>query len=265
MTVGAQEHASTLVFPGVARTAGVGTSQWVTDLTVHNLLSEPVSVGLQFFPENHTNTFDASFPHRIDLGSRETKVIEDVLAEVFEYDSDIKGFLIVTVESNFISENSEEANIAGVTRTYNVADPLGTYGQTVNSLPAYASTAAPLVVTGARQGASFRSNLGVVSLTFFDTVGIHYRVLGPDGTTVVEGEKTIPALSLRQWSFSQLGIGSIEGALTVEIRLDEDSISEDPCGFGAGTILAYISKVDNGTGDAEYIPAYRIEGDPCDK
>ena len=43
---------------------------------------------------------------------------------------------------------------------------------------------------------------------------------------------------------------------TVELWLDPDDMVEDPCAaeFTTG-FLAYVSKVDNGTGDAEYLTA----------
>ncbi len=94
----AQEVDGVQFFPVVARTAGVGSSQWVTDLTVNNLLGEAVTVGIQFFPANQANSFDPSFPTRFALGPRQTQVIEDVLATTFGYDSDIKGALVVSVD-----------------------------------------------------------------------------------------------------------------------------------------------------------------------
>lgn len=95
-------------------------------------MNESLTVGIQFFPENQANTLDMDFPDRFQLGSRETVLVEDVLAAIFGYDTNIKGLFLVTVDSNLISGNSDEANIAGITRTYNVADPAGTYGQSVD-------------------------------------------------------------------------------------------------------------------------------------
>ena len=255
----AQEIESTQLFPVVARTAGVGDSQWVSDLTVNNLLGEPVTVGIQFFPENQENTFDPSFPDRFQLGPRETRVIEDVLATVFDYTTNIKGALVITVEADFIPGNPEEAIIAAITRTYNTADPAGTYGQTVPSLEVFSVNTSPLIATGARNDATFRSNVGMVNLSVFSEVRVHYRVLAPDGGQLAVGVKTLPKVTIRQWSFEQLGIGTVDGAMTVELWLDEDSVSEDPCADFANELMGYVSKVDNGTGDAEFIYAAPIE------
>ncbi len=262
--VAAFEHVDTLIFPVVARTAGAGDSQWVSDLTVNNLLDEPITVGLQFYPENQANDLDMDFPDRIDLGPRETRVIGDVLSEVFGYDTNVKGMLLVTANSGMISGNNPETNIAAVTRTYNAADPAGTYGQSVPALELFFPFSAPVLATGARHDSFYRSNLGVASLALFQKVTVHYRVLGPDGTVVAEGTRTVPKLSMRQWSFQQLGVSPADGAMTVEVWLDEDDVADDPCDFGAPSILAYVSKVDSGTGDAEFIYAFWTDSNPCE-
>ena len=259
----AQEHVSTLVFPVVARTAGVGDSQWVTDLTVNNLLDEDVTLALQFFPENQANVFDPTFPTRMSLGPRETMLIEDVLATVFAYDTDIKGVLLVTVDPDMIAGNHEDANIAGITRTYNAADPSGTYGQSVPGLAPLAVTAAPIVATGARHDAAYRSNVGIVSISMSGQIRVHYRILGPSGEVLAEGSRTIPPVSLRQFSFGQLGVSEFDGAATVELRIDEGDVSDEPCEMGSAAIIGYVSKIDNGTGDAEFVSALLTEPDPC--
>jgi hypothetical protein len=263
MPAAAQEVDGVQFFPVVARTTGVGESRWVSDLTVHNLLDESVTVGLQFFPENQANTFDPTFPEQFQLGPRATRVIEDVLAATFGYNRNIKGALVVAVSRGFIPSNPEEARIIAVTRTYNTADPAGTYGQTVPSLEAQAVTTAPLVATGARNDADFRSNLGIVSLSIFAEVRVHYRILGPNGAQIVTGVKTLPTATIRQWSFDQLGVGTVNGAMTVELWLDPDSVSPDPCTDFANTLMGYVSKVDNGTGDAEFLYAAPTEDHIC--
>lgn len=257
----AQEVDSTMVFPIAARTTGVGTSRWVTDLTVHNLLDQSLVVGLQFFPADQTNSLDLGFPDRITLGRRNTAVLEDVLSSVFGYHNNIKGVLLVTVAPDFIASNPEDAEIVAVTRTYNAADPAGTYGQTVPSLlSASAVTAGPLVATGARNDSSFRSNVGFVNISVFNPSTVHYRVLSGNGTVLASGVRVIPTLTVTQWSLQQLGVGAVDGPLTVELWLDPASVSSDPCDDFANRLLGYVSKVDNGTGDAEFI--YAAPTDP---
>lgn len=150
-----------------------------------------------------------------------------------------------------------------MTRTYNTADPAGTYGQTVPSLEVDSVTTAPLIATGARNDDRFRSNVGMVSLSVLDDIVVHYRVLGPNGAELVAGSRTLPPATVRQFSLAQLGVGSVDGALTVELWLDEDSVSDDPCAEFANTLMGYVSKVDNGTGDAEFLYAAPVEDSFC--
>ena len=261
--VAAQDVDSVQLFPIVARTAGVGSSQWVTDLAVHNLEADAITVGLQFFPANRANTFDPTFPDRIELAPRETALLEDVLAEVFGFQSDIKGVLVVSADPGMIIGNPEDTDILAVTRTYNRANPGGTYGQTVPSLELITVTETPLVVTGARNDARYRSNLGVMNRSM-EPLTVHYRILAAGGATLVEGSRPLPELSVRQFSFQQLGVGTVNGPLTVEMWLDPDDVSPDPCADFAAAILGYVSKVDNGTGDAEFLYAAPIDDPPCD-
>jgi len=263
MPADAQEVDGVQLFPIVARTAGVGASQWVTDLTVHNLQDQPITIGLQFFPADTPNTFDPTFPDRMDLDPRETIVVEDVLADFFGFQSDTKGVLVVSADEEMIVGNPQDARILAVTRTYNRANPDGTYGQTVPSIELITVNEIPLVVTGARNDSRFRSNLGMMNRSM-TPITVHYRILVGDGTTLVEGSRTVPELSVRQFSFQQLGVGQVDGPLTVELRLDPDDISPDPCADFATAMLGYVSKVDNGTGDAEFLYAAPLENPPCD-
>jgi hypothetical protein len=115
-------------------------------------------------------------------------------------------------------------------------------------------------ITGARNDASFRSNLGIAGTSPIAAMTVHYLIKDAAGVTLAEGDKTLRVASMRQWSFQQLGVGEVDGPLTVELWLDPDSESQDPCSddFPNG-FLAYVSKVDNGTGDAEFLTASAME------
>jgi hypothetical protein len=145
-----------------------------------------------------------------------------------------------------------------VTRTYNTGGAEGTFGQTVPSLVAGGLNvfAESSFITGARNDDEFRSNLGIAGQSALGTIRVHYRIMDQEGIVLVEDSKRIRIASMNQWSFDSLGVGSVEGPLTVELWLDPDDLDEDPCEpiFPTG-FLAYVSKVDNGTGDAEYLTA----------
>jgi hypothetical protein len=267
--VGAQEVAHTQFFPILARTAGVGGTQWVSDLTVHNVTDNDLVVGVQFLEADQANVFNPTFPDRFNLAANETVVIADALNELFGYDTDVKGAMVVTVDNQLMpgAGNPEGSEILATTRTYNTGDPAGTFGQTVPAL-SKAINAAPTksIITGAVNSDRFRSNLGAMNMTFIDSLRIMYRILDGTGAVVAEGMKTLQPASVSQWSFQRLGVPKQDGPLTVELWMHPDDVLDDPCAASFPTMfIAYVSKVDgnpDGTGDAEFI--YAAPHDPYD-
>ncbi|MEN8165577.1 MAG: hypothetical protein ABFS37_15720 [Acidobacteriota bacterium] len=261
----AQEVLDTQFFPVVARGAGLADTMWVTDLVITNPTDATISVGLQFFPANQNNQFNPFFPDQIELAPGETIIAEDVLLDIFGYDEAIKGSLVALADPNYLLGNPEGTVICAVTRTYNVGSALGTFGQTVPSLVVNTNVGwASSFITGARNDENFRSNLGIASSSAMAPITVHFRIKDNDGTLLAEGSKTIKIMSMNQWSFQQLGVGVVDGPIAVELWLDPSSMSEDPCeedipkGF-----MAYVSKVDNGTGDAEFLGAAAMEPYYC--
>ncbi len=269
MPVSAQEIAHTQFFPILARTSGAGGTQWVSDLTVHNVEEADLEVGIQFLEADQANIFNPSFPDRFPIAAGETLLIEDALNELFGYDTNIKGALVVTVSNQLLGAgtNPENAEILATTRTYNTGDPAGTFGQTVPAIGRVIN-AAPTksIVTGAVNSTRFRSNLGAMNMTFIDTLRVYYRVLDGAGGVVAEGMKTLLPASVSQWSFQSLGVPKQNGPLTVEMWMHPDDVLADPCAANFPTMfIGYVSKVDgnpDGTGDAEFI--YAAPEDPYD-
>jgi hypothetical protein len=258
MPTSAQEVFNTQVFSVVARGAGLADTQWVTDLTLHNPTDATLFVGIQFFPADQDNLFDPTFPEQLELAPHETKMYEDVLLNPLGYDEDIKGVLALICDPNYLLNNEEDATMLAVTRTYNTGGDEGTFGQTVPSLVGGGLNVgwASSFITGARNDDEFRSNLGIAATSYIARVRVYYRIMDQDGEVLVEDSKRIKIASMNQWSFDSLGVGSVDGPLTVELWLDPDAMDEDPCepDFPVG-FLAYVSKVDNGTGDAEFLTA----------
>jgi hypothetical protein len=253
----AQEIFDTQVFAVVARGAGLLGTQWVTDLTVFNPTGAEVTIGIQFFVAGQDNLLDPTFPNRLVLAPHETLMVEDVLLNTFGYDEDIKGVLAMVADPNYLTDNEEGAAILAVTRTYNTGAAEGTFGQTVPSLVSAVNVGwGSSFITGARNDDAFRSNLGIAGTSPMGTIRVFYRIMDHEGTVLAEGSKRLRIASMNQWSFEQLGVGSVAGPLTVELWLDPADMDEDPCAFDFPTgFLAYVSKVDNGTGDAEYLTA----------
>jgi len=268
--VSAQEIAHTQFFPILARTAGAGGTQWVTDMTVHNHSDHDLVVGVQFLEADKANIFNPSFPDRFPIGARETILFQDVLNELFGFETDIKGAMVVTADPQLVqgSGNPVGSEIIATTRTYNIGDPAGTFGQTVPAT-GQVINAAPTksVVTGVINSTRFRSNLGAMNMTFIDDLRIKIRVLNAAGQEVIPvKEKTLKPASVSQWSLQSLGVPKTDGPLTIELWMHPDDVLADPCAANFPTMfIAYVSKVDgnpDGTGDAEFI--YAAPNDPYD-
>jgi len=251
-------------FPVAARGPGLHDTQWVTDLTLFNPMDHSVNLFLSFLPANQDNMGDENLTS-LHLEPFETMFFEDVILSLFELDEDIKGVLTINTLEPLLN-NPEGTVIHAVTRTYNTGGGDGTYGQTVPSLfPSLNVGWASSFITGARNDDAFRSNLGIAAMAFQSQLRVHYKITSTDGTVVVEGSKLMHVLSMNQWSFEQLGVGTVDAPLTVELWLEPEQGSEDPCAiypFASG-FFAYVSKVDNLTGDAEFIYAYPMEPYLC--
>ncbi len=263
----AQEIAHSQFFPILARTAGAGGTQWVTDMTIHNPTDSALVVGVVFLEADVANVFNPAFPNRFTLAPRETRLIKDVLNTLLGFETDIKGAMLVTVDPARISGNPEGAEILATTRTYNTGNPAGTFGQTVPALGRTINAAATTsIVTGVINSTRFRSNLGVASLSLIAAIRVHYKVIDGAGDTVSQGMKTIQPASVSQWSLQSLGVPKSDGPLSIELWLDPGDVIPNPCSINfPNMFIAYVSKVDgnpDGTGDAEFI--YAAPNDPYD-
>jgi hypothetical protein len=264
--VSAQLIADLAFFPVVAHTDGLHGTRWVTDVTVFNPMDYEVEVGLQFHIADEFSTgynIIYRLPEPLVVGPRETVMIEDALKTLYGFEEDTKGSFLVMARPPHLP-NPEGTKILATARIYNTGGTEGTYGQTVPSLiPAVNLGGSSSFITGARNDSAFRSNLGIVCMA--DPVRVHYRIFVSDHTVVAEGFKDLKYLTTHQWSFEQLGVGNVEGPVTVELWLDPDDALDDPCSIEfPDAFLAYASKVDNLTGDAEFLLAIPMTPDNCE-
>jgi hypothetical protein len=256
----AQTNNDFLIIPVTAHANGLNGTRWVTDLTLYNPHDYELSVGLQFQQADTwllPGDLIAS-RHTVVLAPGETRILEDLLPTVFELDGEVKGWVLVATLPPFLP-NPIGSRVYTSTRIYNVGGEEGTYGQTV---PAALIDEANVgwgssFVTGARHDGSYRSNLGFACLSL--AVTVHYRISSADGSVVASGQLDGMQFSMHQVSFEELGVGTVDGPLTVELWLDPADVTPDPCSVPfadwIGAFFAYVSKVDNLTGDAEFLPA----------
>ena len=274
----------TQFFPVVAHTAGAGDppTSWRTDLTVHNVMDDELTVGLHLFESGNIVEWDGNYDVTLVLQSRETRTVEDVVATLFGITEDTKGSLLLECEGDdsVFDDNPEDPKMLAHTRTYNVGSEVGTFGTSVATAqfsPVFLNAGqSASVITGVRNDSGYRSNLGIVNFSFAGVpITVHYRVLGEvvsEGAEIVaSGSKDLDAYDMNQWSFRSLGVPRVyEGPLTVELWLDPEDIPGDPCQLEEDDLvlfIAYATKADGnptGSGDGEFIYATPLVGLECD-
>ena len=270
----------TQFFPVVAHTEGAGDppTSWRTDLTVHNVLDTELTVGVQFLPSDQANNPEEIDVEELILDPRETLTIEDVVATLFGITDDAMGALLLMCDAETYPSNSEDAAMLATTRTYNVGGTVGTYGTSVPAVPFNGiilnGGQSISLITGVRNDSDYRSNLGIVNISFAGVpITVHYRFLDEDGSEVASGSKDLGEFTMNQWSFRRLGVPRVfEGPMTVELWLDPEDIPPgDVCEQDEDDLVlfaAYATKVDGnptGSGDGEFIYAASLVDPDCGK
>lgn len=268
----------TQFFPVVAHTAGAGDppTSWRTDLTVHNVMDAELRVGVHFFESGNVVEWDGTYDVTLDLQSRETRTVEDVVVTLFGITTNTKGSLLLECDNSIFPSNPDDSRMLAHTRTYNVGSEVGTFGTSVATAqfsPAFLNAGqSASVITGVRNDSNYRSNLGIVNFSFAGVpITVHYRVLGESGEIVASGSKDLDAYDMNQWSFRNLGVPRVyEGPLTVELWLDPEDVPGDPCQLEEDDLvifIAYATKADGnptGSGDGEFIYATPLAGIECE-
>jgi hypothetical protein len=275
----AQVVDETQLFPVVAHTEGAGDppTSWRSDLTVHNVMDVGLTVGVMFLPFNRANDAEEGDMEELILDPRETLTIEDVIVDLFGITENTSGALLLMCDAETFPSNPDDAAMLATTRTYTVGSAVGTFGTAVQAVPFSGrilnAGQSISLITGARNDSDYRSNLGIVNISFSGLpITVHYRFLNMDGSEIATGSKDLDEYSGGQWSFRSLGVPRvIEGPLTVELWLDPDDIAGDPCVLDEDDLnlfVAYATKVDGnptGSGDGEFIYAASLEDVECDK
>jgi len=248
------------IFPVMAKLSGQAGTDWVSSASISNISDFEVTATALFFEEDQNNIPLLGPSHDFTLAPGTTTTVDDLLGSWFPSQGNTKGFLVVFGESDGGDDDPFMLTAAG--RIFNNANPLATYGQTIPS-SVLGLVVAPGVagLPGARNDDAVRSNVGVVNLSILP-IAVIITTYGSDGSVVASVQKNVKTFSLGQWSMSQLGVPSLSSPGRVEVQIDPDTITWDPC-IGEdpdiddlqGIFLAYISRVDQVTGDAEFVLA----------
>lgn len=255
----AQVVAPVHVVPVVAKNAGIGGSDWMTAMSISNVSDDSVDVTAAFLRENTTNVPPLVPLQTFALTAGQTLTVADVVGTWFPGQGNTKGTLVLLAEPSGGGE--DEARIAAATRIFNNADPSATYGQgVISNLLGLMVAPGRLVLPGARSDAAVRSNVGVVNLSATATDFI-ITTFAATGAEVASVRQRVPAFSMTQWRLEQLGVSSMTTPGRVEVVIDPATVTWDPCELDPNNpdpettaFLAYLSRIDQATSDAEFQP-----------
>ncbi len=233
-----------LVLPVAARTPGENGTLWTTSLELFNTATTTTTVALFFNRSGEDNTTPAASA-RIEVPGRGTVVVDDLLADAFTLDEGLGSVDIVA--SAPVTAHGRIANVGG-------AD--GSFGQLVPAVPAEWAVAwetapgidpavATLSLFEVREDDLFRTNLGIVNVAGTGLVAT-VTALGPGGVEGVPMDVSLPP-------YSHVQIGHVLDRLGVTGEPRNIRIVVSPAPGTGGRLLAYISRVDNGTGDAVFL------------
>lgn len=218
-----------LIVPVVAHAEGMNGSIWRSDLYIGNDGPSRIQVQVALSQPSGPPVFDPPFW----IESGESLEIPDVLLSRFGLDSGI-GALRVSSSSYGLLVRS---------RTYNSASG-GTYGQSVSPVEArnLFSSERPATLLGILRNDDFRTNLGIVN-TSDSAADFRVALVGSDGAVVSEVIVSVAGPGLSQ-------ITDIVGA--TGLAGDQENLRATVSTEGQAAFAAYVSRVDNRTGDAVF-------------
>ena len=215
-----------------AQTAGIGGSEWRTELSLFNAGSESANVQLVFIP----GAGGSVLSHALFLQPLQSVTYANALLDIFGLSS---GAGAIAIQADSPATN---ASLKVTSRTFTTG-ATGTYGQGVPDVPT-SDLQQTLYLTGMESDASYRTNIGIVNrsgspaaatLSLFDANG---NALGTS-TISVPGQ-----------NFQQLPIATLFPAVA---NRSLAGMSMQVTAGGTNAISVYASVVDNRTQDPVYI------------
>jgi subtilisin-like proprotein convertase family protein len=229
-----------IAVPVVGHLDGAFGTRFVSDLRVANVSTATAHATLYFTPSgaDGSKSFSAV---KLEVAPQETAALDDITATLFRESG-----------TGTIEIRGDTAALLVTNRTYNDT-PDGTYGQFVRAaLPGGPSVGPELQPTlhilQLSNGPSFRSNVGIteigggagkVAIRLLDTLG-----------TVIATE----LVDIAAWSHVQVSLpGGAGGTPADDFRAEISVIAGSP------RVIAYASVVDNGSGDAIFVPGWTFD------
>lgn len=241
-----------ILFPVVGNTPGANGTHWRSDVVISNFRSAPQRILIRVLREDQESCGLA--PIELTLEPYEARGGLNILSDDFMTTHlGRTGKAAVLVQAVTASGALDEsARIDGFARIYTLAPGQPAGGgtmsesmETVDPGGTFVARAFPLVATGVRQDAGFRTNVGIVNMSS----STHNWRIGASGTI---RDALIPIVSVPGCSMKQVSLPDDPASATDQI-LGKIAIFFEP-----GTPntqqdfrwTAYASSVDNITGDA---------------
>jgi hypothetical protein len=220
-----------------AHSAGMFGSQWRTDVRLHNPGTTPTEVSV-------------AFVGAAGVGSERAFVVEPDAALALD---DVVADVVGRPDAGALRLRVRGGALSATSRTYNLTAN-GTFGQAVPAMPESRISASGnwvrLIGLASAPGATSgtRTNIGVVNL---EPNAATVRIRLYDGTLGLSGYLGTFVVQLQGYEWRQLN----DALRQLTDRAVPEAYATVHNEFGGGRILAYASVIDNGTGDAVYIPA----------
>ena len=235
--------ATDLVVPVVARTPGLNGTLWSTSLEIHNPGDGIAQIALFFNRSNANNTTPAASAQAV-IDPKGTLVFNDLLTEAFELSDDAGSVDIVSSEPVFA--HARIANYGGVAGSFGqsaMAVPVA-WALGEDDVPGTNPDAASATLFECRENTDFRCNLGIASVANVPLTVTVTAWIGPDAVG------TPLALDVEPFSHTQVNrvLQAMGISVTGGVRLE---ISAGPA--SSGRFFAYMSNVDNQSGDAVFL------------
>ncbi len=240
--------ATDLVVPVVARTPGLNGTVWSTSLEIHNPSDGIVQIALFFNRSNANNTTPAASA-QAEIQPKGALVLDDLLAEAFELSDDAGSLDIVSSEPVFA--HARIANFGGVSGSFGqsaIAVPVA-WALGEDDVPGTNPEAGNATLFECREDADFRCNLGIANVANVPLAVTVTAWIGPDAVG------TPLALDLEPFSHTQVNrvLQAMGISATGGVRLE---VSAGP--GSSGRFFAYMSSVDNQSGDAVFLLGDRV-------
>ncbi len=231
--------AQPIYLPAGAHVTGAASTNWRTDLEVHNPGSTPAGYSVELLERDEDNSSPAA--KSFTLGPGQSVRYGDVL-----FDAGV-GFNLTGAATIRVTPTT--GNVMVVSRTYN-DQVSGTYGQFIPGAPAsqaarYGDEVRLVQLSQSSSKATgFRTNLGLVNTTA-SPITVVVALYRGDGALLGE-----PSYNLLPYGFAQ--VDGIYTKVTSQNVLDGFAVVRTSTSTGA--FLAYASVIDNRSGDPIYIP-----------